>query len=107
MAQVTPKKTLEELREERRRARWTAFWNPIIVLTSIVTSVGMLMFFARTCRERFPQFSPPGTVAPAKNQPATVNPGQDSGPTSSEKRAVTQDSQRAKEEKNQSRTPAQ
>ena len=71
MAQLTPKKSLEELREERRRARWKAFWNPIIVLTSIVTSVAMLMFFARTCRERFPQFSPPGAVAPSSNQPAS------------------------------------
>jgi len=71
MAQRAPKKTLEELREERRRARWRAFWNPIITLTSIVTSVGMLMFFLRTCRERLPQFSPPGAIAPSRNQPAS------------------------------------
>ena len=107
MAQRAPKKTPAELHEERRQARWKAFWNPIITLTSIVTSVGMLMFFLRTCRERLPQFSPPGTVAPVKNQPATVTPGRDSSPTSPGKSAVTQDRQSAKDVKDEGRTPAQ
>lgn len=75
MAQVMRQKSPEELRVERRRARWQAFWTPFITLASIVISVGMLMYFARACRERFPQFTPPGTPAPMKNQPAVVAPG--------------------------------
>ncbi|MDP2603739.1 MAG: hypothetical protein Q8S00_14270 [Deltaproteobacteria bacterium] len=54
-----PRKNLKTHREKRRRARWSAFWTPFITLASIVISVGVLMFFARTCRERFPQLSPP------------------------------------------------
>jgi hypothetical protein len=63
-----PKKSLEELREERRRARWSAFWTPFITLASIVSSVGLLMFFVRACQDRLPfplQQAPP---APLKNQ---------------------------------------
>lgn len=48
-------KTLEEIKEERRRERWNAFFTPFITLASIVASVGMLMFLIKTCSERFPQ----------------------------------------------------
>lgn len=87
MAQVTRQKSPEELREERRRARWQAFWTPFITLASIVASVGLLMFFARACRERFPQFTPPGTQAPMKNQPTVVAPGGEPSPAPQKNRA--------------------
>jgi len=79
MAQPMPKKNLAELREARRRARWKAFWTPFITLASLVGSVGLLMFLARTCRERFPQFSPPHTTAPigARPAPPVADPGPD------------------------------
>lgn len=48
-------KTLEEAKEERRRARWNAFWTPFITMASVVGSVGMLMFLFKTCSDRFPQ----------------------------------------------------
>ena len=79
MAQPMPKKTLAERREERRRARWNAFSRPFITLASLVGSVALLMFLAQTCRERFPQFSPPHTTAPIGNRPAptAADPGPD------------------------------
>jgi hypothetical protein len=64
----SPKKSLEELREERRRARWSAFWTPFITLTSIVVSVGLLMFLLRACRDRLPYPLQQGVPAPLKNQ---------------------------------------
>jgi hypothetical protein len=51
---ATPKKSPEELRAERRHQRWKAFLNPFITLTSLVASVALLMFFIKTCSERFP-----------------------------------------------------
>ena len=51
----TPKKSLEELKAERRRGRWKAFLNPLITLVSIVGSVAMLMAILKSCSsERFP-----------------------------------------------------
>lgn len=94
MAQLTPKHSLEELLEERRRARWSAFWTPFITLASIVVSVGMLMFFARTCRERLPQFIPPNERIPARGRSPSLGPSESSRPESAEKKPVTQDGQR-------------
>jgi hypothetical protein len=59
------KKSLEEIKEERRRARWNAFLTPIITLASLVASVGLLMFILRACKERFPQI--PYQAAPQGN----------------------------------------
>jgi hypothetical protein len=67
-----PKKSLEEIREERRRARWSAFWTPFITLASIVGSVGLLMFLVRACQERLPFPLQPGSPAPVKNQSSVV-----------------------------------
>jgi hypothetical protein len=75
----SPKKTSEELGEERRRVSWNAFWTPFITLASIVSSVGLLMFFAKTCQERVPyplQQSPP---APLRNRTAMIRPAQSFG----------------------------
>jgi hypothetical protein len=68
-----PKKSLEELREERRRARWSAFWTPFIALASIVSSVGLLMFFIRACQERLPYPLQPGPQGPLKNQAIAIS----------------------------------
>jgi len=81
MTQPAPKKSLAELRAERRLARWSAFWTPFITLASLVGSVGLLMFLAQTCRERFPQLSPPHTAAPIGDRPAPpARPAADPGP---------------------------
>jgi hypothetical protein len=68
------KKSLEDLREERRRARWSAFWTPFITLASIVSSVGLLMFFVRACQDRLPFPLQQGPPAPLKNQSTVVRP---------------------------------
>jgi len=75
-----PKKSLEELREERRRARWSAFWTPFITLTSIVSSVGLLMFFVRACQDRLPYPLQQGPPAPLKNQSTVVSLASSSAP---------------------------
>ena len=49
------KEFLDELKSRRRRVRWRALLTPLITLTSIVASVGFLMFILRACKERFPQ----------------------------------------------------
>jgi len=49
-----PKKTPEELREERRRARWKAFLNPLITMASLVGSVALAMYIIKSCSERLP-----------------------------------------------------
>ena len=67
-----PKKSLEEVREERRRARWSAFWTPFITLASIVGSVGLLMFLVRACQDRLPFPLQPGARAPVKNQSTVI-----------------------------------
>jgi hypothetical protein len=61
---------LEEIKRERRRERWKAFFTPIIALGSIVVSVGLLMFFIRACQERFPEGVP--TKQPWERRPAGV-----------------------------------
>lgn len=48
------KKSLEELKEERRRERWKAFFTPLIYMGSIVVSVAMIMAMIKSCSERFP-----------------------------------------------------
>ena len=72
MDRTPAKKTLEELKEERRRARWSAFWTPFITLASIVTSVGLLMFLIRACQDRLPYPLQQGPPAPLKNQSTVV-----------------------------------
>jgi len=59
----------EEIRRRRQQARWNAFFTPIITLASIVISIGLLMFFIRTCQERFP-VAPRFKDAPKKPSPA-------------------------------------
>jgi len=71
-----PKKSLEELREERRRARWNAFWTPFITLTSIVCSVGLLMFLVRACQDRLPYPLQQGAPAPLKNRSTVLGPAE-------------------------------
>ena len=51
----SPKKSLEEWKAERRRARWNAFLTPLITMISIVASVGMLMYMLRSCSEGPPR----------------------------------------------------
>ena len=72
MDKPIPKKSLEELREERRRARWSAFGTPFITLASIVSSVGLLMFLIRACQDRLPFPLQQGPPAPVKNQSTVV-----------------------------------
>src|SRR5437867_11172013 len=48
-----PGKSLEEMKQARRRPRWNAFLKPIITLTPLVASVGLLMFSLKACKERF------------------------------------------------------
>jgi len=55
MSDSTPKKSLEELRAERRRERWKAFLNPLITMVSLVGSVALVMYMIKSCSERFPQ----------------------------------------------------
>jgi hypothetical protein len=63
---------VEEIKRRRRRERWSAFLTPIITLASVVISIGFMMFFIRTCEQRFPRnplfpqpgAPPPGGVAP-------------------------------------------
>jgi len=71
-------KTEEDIREERRRQRWNAFWTPFITLTSVVASISMLMALIQTCQERnlptplLPPTSPlyrPGAVLPPGPDP--------------------------------------
>lgn len=71
-----PKKSLEERREERRRARWNAFWTPFITLTSIVCSVGLLMFLLRACQDRLPYPLQQGAPAPLKNRSTVLGPAE-------------------------------
>ena len=59
---------LAELRARRRRERWSAFLTPLITLTSIVVSVSLLMFFIKTCSERYPQ-NPGGPRLPIQRMP--------------------------------------
>lgn len=75
-----PKKTPELLKEERRRARWQAFWTPIITLASVVSSVAMLMFFLRACHDRLPQFVPPRPAADAPAKSAAPEGGLEKRP---------------------------
>jgi hypothetical protein len=80
----SPKKSLEEFKEERRRERWNAFWTPFLTLASVVSSVAMLMFLVKTCQERnlpiptLPPTSPltrPGPAdAPIAPESATTAP---------------------------------
>ena len=47
-------KTPDEIRAERRKERWKAFFTPFIYLGSIVVSVAILMALIKTCSQRFP-----------------------------------------------------
>lgn len=60
----------EEIQRRRQQARWNAFLTPIITLASIVISIGLLMFFIKTCQERFPA-APRFYEAPKK--PSSAN----------------------------------
>src|SRR5207249_8010805 len=48
-----PGKSWEKMKQHRRRPRGTVFPNPIITLTALVASVGLLMFSLKACKERF------------------------------------------------------
>jgi hypothetical protein len=55
---MTPEEKAErlaELKERRRRERWSAFLRPFITLASIVISVSLLMYMIKSCGERYPQ----------------------------------------------------
>jgi len=64
----------EEIKRRRQQARWNAFLTPIITLASIVISIGLLMFFIRTCQQRFPA-APRFYDAPKKPSPKNVVSG--------------------------------
>ena len=64
----------EEIKRRRQQARWNAFLTPIITLASIVISIGLLMFFIRTCQQRFPA-APRFNDAPKKLAPKNVVSG--------------------------------
>ena len=49
------KKSLEEIRLERRRERWRAFLIPLITMGSMVGSVVIIMALIKSCSERSPQ----------------------------------------------------
>lgn len=53
-----PPRTLEDMQAERRRQRWGYFLTPFIAMGSIVFSIGMLMFFGKSCQERIPEDAP-------------------------------------------------
>lgn len=53
-----PPQTLEDIQAERRRRRWGYFLTPFIAMASIVFSIGMLMFFGKSCQERIPEDAP-------------------------------------------------
>ena len=61
----TSKKSLEEWKAQRRRARWQAFLTPLITLGSIVISVSMLMYMIKSCSERPPRLPITRPVPPA------------------------------------------
>jgi hypothetical protein len=45
--------TEEEIKAERRRERWQAFFTPMIYMGSIVGSVALMMALIKTCTDRF------------------------------------------------------
>ena len=53
-----PPHTLEDYKAERRRQRWGYVLMPFFTLASIVVSVGMLMFFGKSCQDRIPADAP-------------------------------------------------
>jgi hypothetical protein len=53
--QVAAGKDLEEMKQARRRPRGNAFLKPIITLTLLAASVGLLMFSLKAYKERFSQ----------------------------------------------------
>ena len=53
-----PPRTLEDIKAERRRQRWNYFLTPFIAMASIVFSIGMLMFFGKSCQDRIPADAP-------------------------------------------------
>ena len=63
---------LAELREMRRRERWSAFLRPLITLASIVISVSLLMYMIKSCGERNPQG--PGPRLPIQRMPEPPAP---------------------------------
>jgi len=77
---MKPPKTEEEIREERRRQRWNAFWTPFITLTAIVSSVSMAMMLIHTCQQRnlpvpiVPPDSPLNQLRPSEAPPDPANP---------------------------------
>lgn len=54
MSEPQQTRTPEEIKAERRRQRWSAFWTPFITLGSIVASVAMIMAIIKSCSERLP-----------------------------------------------------
>jgi hypothetical protein len=84
-----PPKTLEDIKSERRRERWSYFLVPFFTIASIVVSVGMLMFFGKACQERIPADAPLRTAPifkqynrPQKQESGTEDSGRgDSSPS--------------------------
>jgi hypothetical protein len=68
MNRPPPPELLEEMKRRQRRQRWSAFLTPLITLGSVVGSIGLLMFFLRTCGAPLPHNAPltqGGTLPPA------------------------------------------
>jgi len=72
-----PPEFVEEIKRRRRQERWSAFLKPLVILTSLVVSIGFLMFILRTCGQRVPHnpaFEQRGALAPADDPPARPRP---------------------------------
>lgn len=71
-----PPDLLEETNRRRRRERWSAFLKPFITLTSVVVSVGLLMYFIQTCERRWPEnprFQDRGGSLPAQGEAPPIS----------------------------------
>lgn len=54
MKSDTKPKTMAEIKAQRRRERWKAFFTPFIYMGSIVGSVALIMALMKTCSQRLP-----------------------------------------------------
>jgi hypothetical protein len=71
-SELTPEE-IEEFKARRRRERWNAFMTPFITLTSIVVSISLLMYFIKSCNERYPQ-NPAARRLPIQRMPEPPPP---------------------------------
>jgi hypothetical protein len=97
-----PPHTLEDYKAERRRRRWGYVLTPFITLASIVFSVGMLMFFGKSCQDRIPADAPLRTSPlfkqyqqPRKQEGGVADPSRATESYPAEKRGSTPDEKSA------------